>query len=215
MDIFFKLIDSEKNIKDKILISIKEYLDPIFKNIAISLQPKLYQLLIQAFNTEPEYNSLISGKLKYELGVPDASERLNRIYDFWAKSAIIKSSPISVKRSSLSGGFSLSMIKSDFSDILGLSETSITDDISGSIIPWFRWLLLDGDKILVRDYRVRMGPNERSRTGLAIMVSSEKNNWRVPSEFAGTINNNWITRSIEKIDSSILNMLENELEKNL
>lgn len=215
MDIFFKLIESEKSIKDKILLAIKDHFDPIFKKTEASIQPKLYSIIVQALNSEPEYNSLVSGQLKYELGVPDAAQRLSKIYDFWAKNSVIKSNTISINRSGLSGGFSINMIKSDFSDILSLSESSVVDDISGSVIPWIKWLLLDGNKILVRNYKVRMGSNDRSRTGYAIMVTSEKENWRVPAEFAGTINNNWITRSLQKIDDTILNTLQTELEKHL
>jgi hypothetical protein len=82
-------------------------------------------------------------------------------------------------------------------------------------LPWLEWLLLYGGKIIVRDYRVKMGSNNRSRTGMAVMVESSGSNWRVPTEFAGTSNNNWVTRAINKIDNKILDILETELEKSL
>jgi hypothetical protein len=47
------------------------------------------------------------------------------------------------------------------------------------------------------------------------MISSEKQNWRVPSEFAGTVNNNWITRAIDRLDPILLNDIEKELEKHI
>jgi hypothetical protein len=58
-----------------------------------------------------------------------------------------------------------------------------------------------------------MGNNPRSRTGSAIMVSSQKINWRVPAQFAGTVNNNWVTRAIERLDDSLLQQIEKELER--
>jgi hypothetical protein len=128
---------------------------------------------------------------------------------------VIRSTQLRISSRGVTGGFSIDMIRSDFSDILSLSAATITDDISGSVVPWLQWLLLDGSKILIRDYAVQFGPNSRSRTGNAIMISSEKQNWRVPSEFAGTVNNNWITRAIDRLDPILLNDIEKELEKHI
>ena len=47
-----------------------------------------------------------------------------------------------------------------------------------------------------------MGPNKFSRSGMALMVESNKN-WRVPSEFAGSPSNNWASRALDKIEDKI------------
>lgn len=213
MNIQLKILDTDAQINTKILTAIIAYLQPIFDKIQLSAQKLLPTVVKQALFAEPEYVSLLSGQLRSELGVPDADSRINRLFDAWSTNINLRKSPLSAKAGRLSGGFSLDIIKSDFSDILSLPESVIVDDTSGSSIPWLRWLLLEGNKILVRNYTVQIGNNPRSRTGSAIMVSSQKINWRVPAQFAGTINNNWVTRAIERLDDSLLQQIEKELER--
>jgi hypothetical protein len=213
MNIQFKILDTDSQINSKILSAIIAYLQPIFDKVESSTQKILPIYVKQALFAEPEYVSLLSGQLRSELGVPDADSRINRLFDAWSSNVNLRKSPLSARAGRLSGGFSLDIIKSDFSDVLSLPESIVVDDTSGSTIPWLRWLLLDGNKILIRNYTVQMGNNPRSRTGSAIMVSSQKINWRVPAQFAGTVNNNWVTRAIERLDDSLLQQIEKELER--
>jgi hypothetical protein len=216
MNISLKLIDSQSEINTKILNEIKNYLQPIFNKISKNIQPLLEKDIESVVKSEPEYLSLISGILRSELGIPDADQRIDRMLSAWSSSADIQTKTISIQGSRLVGGFSIYMIRSDFSDILSIPESVIVDSSSGSSIEWLRWLLLEGNKaIILRNYTVTYpGPNSRSRTGNAIMVQSTKN-WRIPMAFAGSPTNNWITRAISRLDDTILNRLENELERNL
>ena len=50
---------------------------------------------------------------------------------------------------------------------------------------------------------------QRSRTGGAVMRTG--NSWSVPQEFAGTIQDNWITRSIREHEKEIMSLLERAL----
>lgn len=85
----------------------------------------------------------------------------------------------------------------------------------GYQLPWLKWLLVEGTKPIVKNYAVKFGPNKSSRTGMAVMVNSSSN-WSVPSEFAGTISSNWISRAIDDIsDLFISSIIENEIRKNL
>ena len=72
--------------------------------------------------------------------------------------------------------------------------------------------VIRGCKILIKNYTVKFGPNNRSRTGFAIMVGSDEN-WRVPPEFAGTKTNNWITRALENVEDKVVGLMIKELER--
>jgi hypothetical protein len=215
MKISIKLLDSSSVISAKILGSIISHLQPAFTKTQQALQQILPKIVKEALILEPEYASLLSGQLRSELGVPDADSKIEQIFSAWSNNLVVQNRPLSIKGSGLSGGFSINIIKSDFSDILSLPAAVVVDSTSGSIIPWLQWLLIEGNQILIRDYKLRMGPNSRSRTGNAIMVSSTKDNWRVPPQFAGTINNNWVTRAIDRLDDSILSYIEKELERHI
>lgn len=215
MKISIKLLDSNAVIGTKILSAIISQLQPAFTQTQQSLQQSLPKIVKDALILEPEYASLLSGQLRSELGIPDADSKIDQIFNAWSTNLLVENKPISIKGSGLSGGFSINIIKSDFSDILSLPAAVVVDNISGSVIPWLQWLLLEGNQILIRDYKLKMGPNTRSRTGNAIMVSSTKDNWRVPPQFAGTINNNWVTRAIDRLDDTVLSYIEKELERHL
>ena len=46
------------------------------------------------------------------------------------------------------------------------------------------------------------------------MVSSPQN-WRMPAQYVGVADDNWVYRAISKLDSKIENMMQTELEKSL
>jgi len=69
----------------------------------------------------------------------------------------------------------------------------------GVEIPWLKSLLLDGTQILVTDFTYVPGDfsdNENNRTGKGMMIESPGSYWRIPSQYSGTLQNNFITRSI-------------------
>lgn len=214
MKFTFNLIDSNSTIQKEILYSIRDTLDMSIKKSLPSIKNNIKQIVKEALTNEPEYQSLVSGKLKYEFGIP-SSQQVNNIIDLWINNILVNYNGIKVSARGLNGTLSLDMIKSSYDDVLANDNAIVIDSVSGVALPWLEWLLLYGGKIIVRDYRVKMGSNNRSRTGMAVMVESSGSNWRVPTEFAGTSNNNWVTRAINKIDNKILDILETELEKSL
>jgi len=209
-----KLLESDSKIIKNILSSLKPMVNTVFSKAKISIIKDIKPIIKQAIESQPEYQSLISGQLKYELGIPDKNI-VDSVVDIWVNNINIENKTIKISGNSLSGGFKISMIQSDYSDVLSSSASSVTDNNTGSVVPWLEWLLIRGGDILVADYEVKLGPNPRSRTGMAVMVSSTEN-YRIDAKFAGTEQNNWVYRAISKIDeSTIQNIIQNSLEKNL
>lgn len=213
MKFSLKLLESNNQIVKKILVSLQDHLTTVFdktkKNILKPVQDKIKV----AIETQPEYDSLISGQLKYELGIP-SPDFVRSIVDIWVQSIEIRSSAITIAGNSLSGGFSINAIESTYNDVLSSSQSVVIDENTGSRIPWLEWLLLRGGDILVAEYEVKMGPNPRSRTGQAVMVSSNQN-YSIPAKYAGTESNNWVYRAISSLDDSILDIIRNEVQRNL
>lgn len=214
MNINLKLLESNAEITNKILLSIKDILDVAFGKALKTLRVSIPNQVKNAIMSEPEYQSLVSGKLKYEFGIPNSASEVNKIISIWTNNIVVDVTPVSISSGGLRGGFGINMIQADYSDVLGAGSASVTDSKTGAVLPWLEWLLLYGGQIIVKNYKVQMGPNRNSRTGMAIMVSS-KENWRVPSEFAGTKDNNWITRALTNLDSPITKLIQEEIEKNI
>jgi len=213
MNFSLKLLESNSEISRKILQELAIYMNKAFNTAIPSISQELKITVKQAIQSQPEYTALVSGQLKYELGINSAS-KIDNIVNIWSNNLSVESKKVTVSGSSLKGSISFGMIKDNYSDVLSSDSASIKDSNTGSVVPWLYWLLLGGGDILVRDYAVRIGPNPRSRTGNAIMVSSNKN-WRMPSQYVGTADNNWVYRAISSLDSTIEAMIQKKLEQSI
>lgn len=192
-----------KDILRALLPDLQKYFDKVYRE----MRNNIPQILISHIKSQPEYSSLIGGKLMGEFGLPDAASRLSNILSTIESGAIIQTKPISISGSQIKGSIKLQMVQKDFSDLLSLGDASFTTE-KGSNLQWLSWLLKEGDSIIIADYTFALGSFASSRTGMGIMRQFGGSSWRVPPEFAGTITNNWITRAIDSASSDI----EKELE---
>jgi hypothetical protein len=213
MKVSLKLVESNSQIEKAICVALLPQVTTFFHKVSQSVQSKLPDILREYIIAAPEYAGLVGGKLKLELGVPDAELRLDDIINIWINNAVVKYITPTISNNKIKGSFSIYMVKSDFTDVINNSSAEIEDNISGSVIPWLRWLLLEGTSTIVRNYEVSFGPNSRSRTGFAIMIESDNKDWSVPSEYAGTESDNWITRAINNAKPSIMKLLNEALSQ--
>lgn len=213
MKISFKLSETDSEINKAILNSLlpmaTSYMGKVIRYIESNLSPTITEAILSA----PEYESLNSGILKAELGIPDASIRVNELINVWIRNIETHYNPPKITNSQIKSSFTIKMIRTDFRDVLGSTNAEIIHYNTGSIVPWLRWLLLEGTATLVDNYEVVLGAHSRSRTGLAIMKKADNKSWSMPSEFAGTIDDNWITRSIKSAEPQINKLLERALQQ--
>jgi hypothetical protein len=205
--ISFKLIETESQIINEILKALFPEVEKYFNRNIDSVADAIGDILVKYIVQQPEYTSLTSGTLQYELGIPNPVERMNEILGVIKSGAIVKRKPLTIKSSGISGGIKIQMVKKDFSDLLSLgSATLITE--KGDQLNWLEWLLLAGDTIIVSEHSFILGPSPYSRTGFGIMKESVGGIWRIPPEYAGTIGDNWITRAIDASAKEIENTIE-------
>jgi hypothetical protein len=197
-----------------ILDELRVQLDRTMQKSAKELPSKIKPLLSDALKQEPEYASLKSGSLRFEFGIPDSSV-VDDLVEKIAETVTINASPVKISGAGLSGGFTLTAIKTDdINGIINDSSAIVEDTKRGYSLPWLEWLLFRGNQTIIKGYDVKLGPNDNSRTGNAIMVSSN-NNWRVPAEFAGTSSSNWTTRAVERLESNIYKIIQSTVEGNI
>ena len=216
MRINLKLLETSDQIQNMILDNLLTMVNPVIKKSIPTIRRQIIELVIGKIKGQPEYEALLNGQLRLEFGIPNPTTTVNNIIDLWANYIVVNETPFKKTKSGLSGSFSINMIKDDFSDVLAFTPASVVyDTASGVELPWLQWLLLDGSKILVRNHYVKIGPNKNSRTGMAVMAESKSQNWRVPAEYAGTKNNNWVTRALDTINDEISDIIEKEIVRNI
>lgn len=210
IDAKITIIESTDQITQKILKALLPEVKTYFRKVFDRTSEQIATLVQDSIIASPEYQSLLSGKLKYEFGLPDSDSRLNTILEIISQITTKYNAPKIVKNH-IEASFTLSMIQSDYKKLLE-SSAAILNTEKGSQLEWLKWLLLFGDKTIIKDYFVQIGSNNRSRTGNAVMRSSTRSRWGVPPEFAGTQNNNWITRAIDGAQNNIEQLLTNALK---
>ena len=78
----------------------------------------------------------------------------------------------------------------------------------GGKVDWLEWLLTAGTSEVISGYRVMYGFFDTSRTGEAIMVKSKTKGFSIDPMYAGTQDDNWITRSLKKVEGNISNLFQ-------
>lgn len=213
MKISLTLLETDSYIQDQILKALAKQVEPALTKTISKITPKIQTLLEEALKEEPEYSSLTSGQLRLEFGIPDVSA-VDSMVKKLAATAKISLNSVSIKSNSLSGGLSLTALeKSSMGGLIG-DDSAVVVSEKGQQLPWLQWLLYEGNKPIIRNYEVKIGSNPNSRTGMAIMIDSDKN-WRVPPAFAGTLNNNWVTRAVDRVSNSIPKLIQEAFESSI
>jgi hypothetical protein len=214
MKFTLKLVDSSSQIEKNILSTLKTILEQAIGDSIRETSDKVKDIVKKALQTEPEYGSLKNGELRYNFGISDTSN-VDIVIDKLVDTLQIEIKPIKNSSKGLSGGYEINMINSqDFGGVLDTDAAMVVDEKGGYKLPWLEWLLLRNNEFIIKNYEIQLGPNPASRTGNAIMVESN-DSWRVPPSFAGSKENNWITRALEKVDKEIVLAMENTLVSKL
>lgn len=206
MNISLKLVDTNQQIYDKILKALLPQVEKFMSSNIKKLQKDLPILIQNIILSSPEYDSILNGQLKYEFGLPDSSSKLSGLIEIWSNNLVYNYEKPKISNNKLITKLSVSALKVDFSDVLYTDYAVMYDALRGYTLPWLEWLVLSGNRTIIDDQEIVFGPNKYSRTGGAIMRSNNTKDWSVPSEFSGTISDNWITRAIDNSQNEIQNL---------
>ncbi len=114
------------------------------------------------------------------------------------------------------GGIEIVIIPSSFLyQLVSSPEASYMSN--ENLVPWLYWLLFSGTEVVVADYQVRYGTESKaSRTQDAIMVPNSKGGsggFSIVPNYAGTEDNNWITRAAYAALPKIQHEIEEAIKK--
>jgi len=203
-----------QQMQNRILNSFLVTFQRALNSAAPAIREKAAIILQKRILQQPEIQSLIGGDLQAEMGLVAPAQNVKEIIDTVIRSISLVKKPTIISGNKVSGGFSLNMIEEDFSDVLSLSTSSFISE-NGHLVSWLEWLLTRGDDIILRDYSITfdLSPSEveKSRTGDALMIKSTRG-WRVPPEFSGTLDNNFITRAADGISNELSAMMSREIQ---
>lgn len=173
------------------------------KNLLPTLKQKIIPVIRLALVSSPEIASLQNGVLRAEFGL-DSDPTAQLIEEILST---LEFRPLYAQKNR-GGGIEILMQPSDYSNILGKSFAQ--QAIDGGTLPWLSWLLTLGDSIIITGFGVELGSFKNSRTGEARM-STKMAPYKVNSAFSGTLNDNFITRAIDRVYPQIQNIITGTL----
>lgn len=206
-------VDLSKLKRDLLLELIKN-INPKLNSIIKLIDPQVRTIVGEALKQEEHYRSILSGRLRQEFGLENPDNALDSIIDAVKKS--VKLEKITGKGDFLGGVF-IGAYLEDFSDALsasGASYFSVNKTGKQTLIEWLKWLLFEGDAIIITNYGISERPAKGSRTGAHIMLRVARDGakviqpWRVPPQFSGTEGSNWIIKAVQNAAPKIEQLLE-------
>jgi len=193
----FGLDINEAQLHKDLMAHLSLEIEQVFKRAAPKIETHMRPLISGALRRSPEYSSMAAGQLQSEFGLVDGMSRMDAIIDTWTNSVNVEAKNLTMKITAISAEY--------FSILRDPAATFVTE--KGSRLPWLEWLLLEGDRRIVLGYGV--GPG-RGRAGPQVMKMG--GSWGVPAQYSGTVNNNFITRTVDSLEDEIFNLVKKEVE---
>lgn len=160
----------------------------------------------QNLMNSPEAQSIIddNGRLRIELGLKNGASDIVNIVDQIVSKTNIEFDESGTPSKEIQINIKI-YLEGEYVDLYSKSYSSYATK-NGVKIEWLNWLLEAGNSDVIFGYKIKYGI-DIGRTGEAIMMPSKTANWRVPPEFSGTAENNFITRSFEGVDQELLKFI--------
>lgn len=188
-------VEKQNTFKAKIYEAVADQLNRLLFRKRGAMIRDLRNLIPGWVSSQPEMISLDSdvgvGSLAAELGLVYGTgiEAVNAIVVAATNSFALDITKVDAK--TLRGGVNAKFMPATFASLLNLPEGIVRTE-KGDDLHWLKWLLLDGFQVIVTGYSFRF--KKAGRSGGGYMGTGGI--WRVPPEYAGTKDDNFITRAL-------------------
>lgn len=193
-----KILDSILEIERKTKRTLDNLTARLFSKNLARAKERAREITVDYFTKTPTVQSPggLLGKLAGHFGFPAGSEEeiVTNIIDAISQGIDIKLSLINKTKNALNVSVKVVFDTEIVSDLIGLPEAIVTTE-EGTDLEWLRWLLMEGDEVIIMDYHIIFKAGY-GRSGQAIMVPA--GGWSVPAAFSGVENDNWITRTLNE-----------------
>lgn len=205
MPVSIDLINTDNEIRKMIIDEIVKQLNQKVKAATKDIKSQLSVLIENELRKTNVYREAQVGELNAMLGFHQGRERhiMDTIISVIASEVKIDFTPFKNNNNiNITGGYEIYMIDADFKKALSHSLAFTNND--GQKLPWLKWLLLDGD-VVITGHRMLIKPTKYGRSKEAIMVDTfrQASFWRIPPEFSGIKELNWITKAFKGNTSDI------------
>ncbi len=186
-----KITDSMSVIQNRVNAACAEELNIILPRSRYKIMSVCRRLAGGWIMMQPEMDSLAGGMLAGMFGLYQGTEAMvvSNIRDAVMGAVSVQFNTISNTLSK--GGISINFQPADFQNLLSLPTGHTLYE--GGDLHWMQWLLERGDSMIVVNYHYYPSSG-RGRSGKGYMKKTGM--FRVPPQFSGTVNDNFVTRAL-------------------
>lgn len=203
-----------KIVDDKIVYAVQKNMNKRFRTIIpqikSEIKPKISNIILNQLNKSDTVQSLLSGKLKDDFGL------FGNVAKVTLTNIIIEISEgieLNIESSQKSGSIITTTLDilpySDFDKIISVAGGSFPS--MGGNVDWLEWLLTRGTQVVIGDYWIFPYAKGKTRSGgnsiMKMIESKPRRPFRVDPNYAGTIEDNFITRAVESVRDDISKVL--------
>jgi len=206
MTISLRLLESNSAIKKSINKALAEHFNAALIRGSKGLKTAISSKIPGWIAEQPEVKSLLQegniGGLNAHFGLPQGTttNAVNAILHAVAESVIIN---IKKMKGNALGGVEFSIQPSDLANLLTLHQGHVITE-KQTDLHWLDWLLKQGSAVIIKGYDYT--PKRDGRSGGGIMTTGSL--WRVPPEFSGTLENNFITKALSNREKELTEILK-------
>ena len=197
-DISLKVLESNNAIMKKIHIALAKEFNKTLSQSVARMYRELQPLISSALLSSPEMLSLSGGVLRVDFGL--TSDPSSAIVSAIVSSLDIQIQPAKATAAGIKGGLLITMQPIDYNNLFSLSVAEQMT-AKGASLPWLQWLLTFGQQIIVANFGVEYGAG-KGISGGGYMAVDERP-FKVSSQYAGTVDDNFITRAVDGISPQI------------
>lgn len=186
--------------------------------ILSDVKPKVSKILLQSLSNSATVQSLMSGKLKEDFGLFGnvVNVTVQEICKIISENVKLNANPST--KSLIILNTTLELLPSqNYAKLIKAAGGSFPS--RGGNVDWLEWILTRGTQVVVGDYWLFPFARGRTRSGgSSVMKEIEKtarDPFRVDPNFAGTLEDNFITRAIQSSSDDILSALAISIDKGL
>ena len=210
MSISLELIDSfpkiEKDIYKALAVQINQIMRKKVQRNTRELKDNIKKWMMQSEEIKSLLSQGIPGSLNATFGLTPGSpeDAVKAIVSEIAEAITIDFKRVS---NTLEGGVTFNFQSTDFVNLLGLPQGHQFSE-AGTDLHWLDWLITKGDSVIVKGYLYQ--PSNSGRSGGGTMDIGGV--FRVPPQYSGTADNNFVTRAFSGRDKELARILTSFLE---
>lgn len=213
---YLKILESNDYLEFCILKEYATHLNGILPNVGNKLERYLQQYVEDKLVNTSEVESMISGKLRGCFGIEFPDDLVLNFIRTYALSVKVMTFPVFLVRSGVSRRPCLTISTEETLERLSMDDIFAQKTEKNVALHFWNWLLYQGDKSVVTGAYVKNANawelrHDISKTDSMIMRKKQGSYFRVPPEFAGVDDNNFVTRALANWLIDVNKFLEKEI----